>query len=71
MNNTANIYITPSGGFSGWTGQMKYWPNPLNPQQAYNVYKEGPGTSDTNIFNKYRIKFSYLVDNVEKGSFEV
>lgn len=70
-DNTANIYITPSGGFSGWTGQMKYWPNPLNPQQAYNVYKEGPGTSDTNIFNKYRIKFSYLVDNVEKGSFEV
>ena len=50
---------------------MKFWPHPLNPQEAFNVYREGPGTSETNLFNKYRIKFSYLVDNVEKGSFEI
>jgi len=70
-DNTANVFITPSGGFSGWTGRMKFWPHPLNPQEAFNVYRQGPGTSGTNFFNKYRIKFSYLVDNVEKGSFEI
>ena len=70
-DNTANVFITPSGGFSGWTGRMKFWPHPLNPQEAFNVYREGTGTSGTNFFNKYRIKFSYLVDNVEKGSFEI
>ena len=70
-DNTDNIFITPSGGFDGWTGRMQFWPHPVNPQEAFNIYRNGPGTSGTNFFNKYRIKFSYLVDNVEKGSFEI
>lgn len=69
----SDIDITPGGGFSGWTSRLKYWAKPLNPQEAYNVYKEGPGggTSWTNIFEKYKLKITYLVDNVEEGSISI
>lgn len=68
----SDIEITPGGGFAGWTSRLKYWANPLNPQQAYNVYKEGPGGSNwTNIFERYKLKVTYLVDNVEEGSLSI
>ena len=70
----ADINITPDGGFSGWTSNVKYWANSLNPQEAYNIYKKGYGGSMGllgDLFNKYKIKVSYLVNNTEQGSFEV
>lgn len=66
-----NIIVTPSGGFHGYTGNFQYWQYALNPQQAYNIYKGGFGGSWLgNLFNKYRVKISFLEDNQEKGSFE-
>ena len=68
----SDIELTPNGGFAGWTSRLKYWANPLNPQDAYNVYKKGPGVSDwSSVFEKYKLKVSYLVDNVEQGSFSI
>ena len=70
----ADINITPDGGFSGWTTNIEYWGNALNPQEAYNIYKKGYGGSFgffNNLLNKYKLKVSYLVNNKEEGSFEV
>jgi hypothetical protein len=41
VNNDANVYITPSGGFAGWTSKFQYFPGPLNPQQVWNIYTKG------------------------------
>jgi hypothetical protein len=65
-----NILVTPNGGFNGWTTNFQYWSAASNPQEAYNIYKGGFGGSILgNIFNKFRIKVSFLSDNKEKSSF--
>jgi len=65
----ADIKITPNNGFSGWTSNLQYFANPLNPQEAYNIYKKGYSAfTFGSLFEKYRIKVSYLVDNIEEGS---
>ena len=72
VNPDANIVVTPNGGFQGWTSNFEYWDDASNPQQAYNIYKSGFGGSLLgDLFNKYRIKISFLEDNQEQGSFEI
>lgn len=72
VNNNTDVTITPLGGFSGFTSNFQFWPNATNPQEAYNIYKKGFGGSALgNLFNKYRIKFVFLVDNQDQGSFEL
>jgi hypothetical protein len=72
VNQNANIIVTPKGGFSGVTTNFQYWNDATNPQQAYNIYKDGIGGSIFgNFFNKYRVKISFLADDKEKSSFEI
>jgi hypothetical protein len=72
VKNNANINVTPNGGFSGWTTTFKYWSDASNPQDAYNIYKAGFGGSIlANAFNKYRLRFSVVKDNIVSGSFEI
>ena len=72
INNSADILVSPYGGFSGWTTTFKYWANASNPQEAYNIYKDGFGGSILgNTVNKYRAKFSIVQNNKETGSFEI
>ena len=72
VNPSADILVTPDGGFSGWTSNFQYFAHATNPQEAYNIYKEGFGGSVLgNLFNKYRIRVSFLEDNQETGSFEI
>lgn len=67
-----DVFITPLGGFSGYTSNFQFFPNATNPQEAYNIYKKGFGGSALgNLFNKYRIKIVFLEDNQEQGSFEI
>lgn len=61
VNNNANIYVTPAGGFDGWTSKLQYYPNSLNPQDAWNIYTQGY-SSWTSMFNAYQIEIS-LVEN--------
>jgi hypothetical protein len=69
---SSNLTITPNGGFDGQTSNFQYWPNASNPQQAYNIYKAGFGGSILgNLFNKYRLKISFLDNNIESSSFEI
>ena len=72
VDNNADISVTPDGGFSGWTTTFKYWSEASNPQDAYNIYKDGFGGSILgNALNKYRLRFSMVKDNKVTGSFEI
>ena len=77
-NNNASIMVTPQqnsllpGGFSGWTSSFRYMSYASNPQEAYNIYKDGFGGSIlANALSKYRVRFSLIKDNKESGGFEI
>ena len=61
VNNNAKIYVTPLGGFEGWTSKLQYYPNSLNPQEVWNIYTRGY-SSWTSMFNSYQLEIS-LVEN--------
>lgn len=61
VNANADVYVTPSGGFDGWTTKFQYYPSPLNPQQAWNIYAQGY-TSWLSMFSTYQVNIS-LVEN--------
>jgi len=61
INNNANVYVTPSGGFDGFTTKFQYYPNPLNPQQAWNIYTSGY-SNWLSMFSSYQVQIS-LVEN--------
>ena len=63
----APVYVTPLGGFSGYTSNIHYYANSLNPQEAYNIYRKGYGGSFSAEF-PYQIKVEYLKDGQEQGS---
>ena len=65
----SDVLITPNGGFSGWTSRFRTWSKPLNPQEVFNIYREGPGSTGRSILDRYKLRLSYYVDNVEQGSF--
>ena len=66
----------PSGqhnqrGFDGYFSSFRVFPYPLNPRQAYEVYREGHEGVSVSLFNKYRMKLAFLKGNREMGSFEI
>ena len=61
VNNNANIYVTPAGGFDGWTSKLQYYPDSLNPQQAWNIYTQGY-SNWMSMFSSYQVQIS-LVEN--------
>jgi hypothetical protein len=61
INNNANVYVTPAGGFNGWTSKFQYYPNAINPQQAWNIYTKGY-SNWMSSFNSYQVQIS-LVEN--------
>jgi hypothetical protein len=72
IDSSAPIYITPMGGFSGWTSRFQYWPDASNPQKAWDIYKAGYGGSLLgSIFGKYTIKVSLMEGDVEDSSFTI
>ena len=70
INPTANIYLTPNGGFNGWTSKLQYWNTASNPQMAWDTYMAGYGAGlFSNLFGKYKVKVALLTDNQEKAQF--
>ena len=68
----APVYITPNGGFAGWTSRFQYWPDSSDPQKAWNIYKAGYGGSLLgSIFGKYTIKLSLMEGDTEDSSFTI
>lgn len=65
---SAPVKITPYGGFSGYTSKIEFWAHATNPQQAWNIYRKGHGSS--NVFNKYKIKLAVIENNKERASYQ-
>jgi len=60
-------HIEIGGGFDGFITSIRYKAQPVNPQEAWNTYTDGYGGSMLqDILNKYKLKLSFLVDDVEK-----
>ena len=60
------IYVTPNGGFSGWTSRFQYWDTPSDPQFAWDIYKKGySGSMFGNLFGKYKIKLTLVTNDKE------
>jgi len=66
----ANVYVTPNGGFSGYTSSFQYWADSCDPQKAWNIYKKGYGGSWLGSLGKYTIKISLMEGETEDGSIE-
>lgn len=71
IDTTTNVYVTPQGGFSGWTSLFQYWSHATDPQTAWNIYKNGYGGSIFGILGKYSIKVSIMEGETEDASFEI
>ncbi len=73
-----NIYIgnldsnTDTLGFQGLITRIRYQPNAINPQEAYNIYREGINASQAKaLYNKYGLKVSFMEYNKEKATINI
>jgi len=72
INSDADIYVTPNGGFSGWSSKFQYYSNSIDPQTAWNIYQDGYGASMlSNLFGKYQVKVSVVENGAESTSITV
>jgi len=72
IDSNAPAYITPNGGFSGWTAKFQYWSDSCDPQKAWNIYEAGYGASTlSNLFGKYTVKVSLMEGNTEDSSISI
>lgn len=71
ISNNAPIYVTPLGGFSGYTANIHYYPDAVNPQEAYNIYRQGYGGTGIGMNFPYSVKVGFLKDGSEQGSIEI
>jgi hypothetical protein len=67
INNSSNVYVTPSGGFDGWTAKLQYYPNSLNPQEAWNIYSKGY-SNFMSMFNQFQIQLSLIQNGTTQSS---
>jgi hypothetical protein len=71
INSNASIYVTPDGGFDGWTSKFQYYPSPLNPQEAWNIYAAGYSAPYANMFGSYQVQVSLLENGNTKSTLTV
>ena len=69
IDSTASVALTPDGGFKGWTSNTQYFSKALNPHEVFNIYSVGPKCGGRlSLFDRYKLKLTYLVNNEETGS---
>lgn len=69
IDQTKQIVICPDGGFKGWVTQFQFWASAMDPQNAWNIYKSGNGSSIfNNLFGNYGVKLALLNNNIEQNS---
>lgn len=71
VNSNTPLFLTPNGGFSGHTAKLQYWPTSCEPQRAWDIYKDGYGGGVLNLFEKLKLKISFMENNVEVNSLTV
>jgi len=70
INNNADIFVTPSGGFDGWTSRLQYYPNSLNPQEVWNIYTKGYSDASS-MFSAYQVQVALVKDGATQSSFSI
>jgi hypothetical protein len=72
INNDADVYITPKGGFSGYTSKLQYFSDATDPQKAYNIYLAGPGGSIfSNLSSGYQLQMSLVQNGQVNGTITI
>jgi hypothetical protein len=71
IDNSADVQVTPGGGFSGYTTKLQYWDEAIDPQKAWNIYKLGYADGFLSFFTKYELKISVLDDGVEETTITI
>ena len=72
IDSTAPVYITPMGGFSGWTSRFQYWTESSDPQKAWNTYKAGYGGSLLgSLFGRYTVKIALMEGDTEEKTWTI
>jgi hypothetical protein len=84
ISTKGDVYLSPAEpksnsqvGFSGYTSNLKYYPNPITPREVWNLYQAGPGTSliggSSNGVggSNYSVKVSLYDGNVQKNSYTI
>jgi hypothetical protein len=67
VNSSSNLYVTPKGGFDGWTSKIQYYPNSLNPQEVWNIYASGYANG-LGLFGTYSVQVALLENGNKKSS---
>jgi hypothetical protein len=70
INNNSNVHVTPNGGFDGWTAKLQYYPDSLNPQQAWNIYSKGY-SNFSSMFSSYQVQVSLVQNGTTQSSLTI
>ena len=66
------IFILHDGGFSGEHSKFRYTSRSINPREAYEMYREGPGGNWlSDLLGQYKMKLSFMKNNEEINSFSI
>jgi len=72
INPNANVFVTPGGGFDGWTSKLQYYTHALNPQDVWNNYIKGYTNNwFGNLFGSYNLKVSVTENGNPQGSISI
>jgi hypothetical protein len=72
FNKDAPLILTPAPSFTGYTSRFVYYPNPTGPEDAWTIYKSGPGGNLLMSFlNQYKIKLSFFKGTEETASITI
>ena len=70
-----SLYVGSTNGFDGYITMATFHNGPLAPQDAWDIYSSGYGSSGsssvTDFFNKYKIRFAFVKDNVELNRLDI
>jgi hypothetical protein len=70
-----SLYVGSKDGFDGYITMATFHKEPLAPQDAWDIYSSGYGSSGassvTDFFNKYKVRFAFVKDNVELSRLDI
>jgi hypothetical protein len=74
--NSGSLFVgSKTNGFSGYITMAVFHKAPLGPQDAWDIYSSGYGASGSNsavdFFNKYKVRFAFVKDNVELSRLDI
>lgn len=72
VDGTLPVYITPNGGFSGYTSTFQYFSSAMDPQKAWSIYTKGYGNTLWNsIFGGTQVNVNVTRDGISQATFKL